>query len=123
MKNSIFQNDLYRYYGEKGESIKQRLLRPIELKYLYTFRKVQESSNIITKTFYKLQLRHLSLKSQIQIPARTQIGKGFYIGHTGRIIINEMTILGDNINIATGVTIGQTNRGSSAGTPTIGNNC
>ena len=28
--------------------------------------------------------------------------------------------MGDNINIATGVTIGQTNRGERKGTPTIG---
>lgn len=31
--------------------------------------------------------------------------------------------MGENINIATGVTIGQENRGARAGTPTIGNNC
>ncbi|MBQ3072922.1 MAG: serine acetyltransferase [Oscillospiraceae bacterium] len=62
----------------------------------------------------------LSRRTQIQIPARTTIGEGFYIGHSGRIIINPDAVLGKNINIATGVTIGQENRGKRKGCPTIG---
>ena len=31
MSMSAFASDLYRYYGDKGEGIKNRLLRPIEL--------------------------------------------------------------------------------------------
>lgn len=123
MKKSVFNDDLFRYYGEHGENIKNRIFRPIEIKYLYAFRKAQESSNFITKIYFKLKLRRLSLKSHIQIPASTKIGKGFYIGHSGRIIINPMAVLGENINIATGVTIGQENRGERKGVPTIGNNC
>ena len=56
----------------------------------------------------------------LQIPPSTQIGPGFYIGHCGRIIINPDASLGKNINIATGVTIGQENRGARKGTPIIG---
>ena len=123
MKKSVFASDLYRYYGERGETVKDRLLRPIELQYLYTFRKVQECSNPITKMYYTLKLRRISLKSQIQIPASTKIGKGFYIGHSGRIIINPHAVLGENVNIATGVTIGRENRGKRTGAPTIGNCC
>lgn len=123
MKKSVFKDDLYRYYGERGESIKKRIFRPIEIKYLCALRKAQGSSNFITKTFYKLKLRRLSLKSHIQIHAVTKIGKGFFIGHSGRIIINPEAVLGENINIATGVTIGQENRGERKGAPTIGNNC
>ena len=123
MRNKVFQNDLYRYYGEKGESLKNRMFRPLELKYLYALRKIQCSSNIITQIFFKLRLFHLSNKSQIQISPNSKIGEGFYIGHTGRIIINPKAILGKNINIATGVTIGQENRGKRSGVPTIGNNC
>jgi len=104
MKKSVFASDLYRYYGEQGETVKRRLLRPLELKYLCAFRKAQESANVITKTYYKLKLRRISRKSQIQIPISAKIGKGFYIGHSGRII-NSNAVLGENINIATGVTI------------------
>lgn len=60
--------------------------------------------------------------SQIQVPIGTKIGAGFYIGHVGRIIINPRSVLGKNINIATSVTIGQTNRGRMKGAPTISDN-
>ena len=123
MKNLTFQKDLYRWYGEAGESFKNRILRPIEIKYLYTFRKLQCSKNFLLKLYYKLKLRRLSIKSQIQIPFGTKVGEGFYIGHSGRIIINPRAVLGKNINIATGVTIGQENRGKRVGVPTIGDNC
>ena len=63
------------------------------------------------------------MKSQIQIPVNTEIGEGLYIGHSGRIIINSTATLGKNINIATGVTIGQENRGKRKGAPIIGDNC
>ena len=58
----------------------------------------------------------------IQIPAGTKIGKGFYIGHFGCIVVNPDAVIGDNVNISQGVTIGQTNRGPRKGTPRIGNN-
>ncbi|GBF22957.1 serine O-acetyltransferase [Candidatus Gastranaerophilus sp. (ex Termes propinquus)] len=43
------------------------------------------------------------------------------MSHRGAVIINPKTVIGDNINIATGVTIGQTNRGEKQGCPVIGN--
>ena len=123
MKNSTFSKDLYRWYGEKGESLKNRLFRPLEIKYLCIFRKLQNTKNSFLKMYYKFKLRKLSNKTQIQIPAETKIGEGFYIGHSGRIIINPKAVLGKNVNIATGVTIGQENRGKRQGAPTIGDNC
>lgn len=72
--------------------------------------------------FIKLVLRKLSYKFGIQIPATTQIGKGFYIGHFNAIVVNGSAVIGDNVNISQGVTIGQTNTGDRKGTPIIGNN-
>ena len=122
MKNEIFKKDLYRYYGKQKETLRERLLRPIELRYIRTLRQAQASSNGLKRIYYKLKLRRLSAKSQIQIPASTSIGEGFYIGHTGRVIINAAAKLGKNINIATGVTIGRENRGKRKGVPHIGDN-
>lgn len=71
--------------------------------------------------FFRIILRHYSYKFGYQIPVTTKIGKGFYIGHTGTLIINAQAVIGDNCNIAPLVTIGQTNRGALIGTPQIGN--
>ena len=122
MKTTDFEKDLYRWYGEKGESLKNRILRPNEIKYLYWFRRAQSANNLSVRIWSRLMLRNLSSKTNIQIPASTQIGEGFYIGHCGRIVINPDSVLGKNINIATGVTIGQENRGSRKGCPTIADN-
>lgn len=123
MKRSAFKDDLFRYYGEQGESLRSRIFRPVEIQYLYAFRKYQESSNSFTRTYYKIKLRRLTRKSHIQIPEATKIGKGLYIGHSGRIIISPQAVLGNNINIATGVTIGRENRGAREGAPTIADHC
>lgn len=120
MKNKIFEKDIYRYYGGK-ETLKRKLLRPLEIKYIYNMRCASLAKNKIVKLYYKIKLRRLSRKTMIQISEKTSIGEGFYIGHTGRIIINKDAVLGKNVNIGTGVTIGQENRGKRKGCPRIGN--
>ena len=113
--NKVFKKDLYRYYGESGEPFLKKVFRPLEIKYISVFRKANMCKFLPLKLFYMLKLLRLSAKTQIQIPARTTIGEGFYIGHLGRIIINPEAKLGKNINISTGVTIGAENRGKRKG--------
>ena len=117
-----YKQDLYRYYGDKGIPLITRLFKPLELKYLYYFRKYHNCNSRIIKMYCNIKLKKLMNKTQIQIPKNTKIDSGFYIGHLGRIVINPNAILGKNINIATGVTIGQENRGKRKGSPTIGDN-
>ena len=121
--NKEFSKDLYRYYGDKGESFAKRLFRPVELKYIALFRKANSCKFRLLKLYYTLKLKLMSNKTYIQIPQRTKIGEGFYIGHSGRVIINPNAVLGKNINISTGVTIGAENRGERKGAPTIEGNC
>ena len=112
----IIKKDLYRVYGEKGEGFLHRIFRSPEVKFLVCFRKAQNSKNPLRL----LALRRRSIKTGIQIPARTNIGEGFYIGHFGRLIINPEAVIGKNVNVATGVTIGRENRGKREGSPTVG---
>ena len=121
--NKVFKKDLYRYYGESGEPFVKRVLRPREIKYIALFRKANMCKFMPLKLFYMLRLMHMSNRTQIQIPARTSIGEGLYIGHLGRVIIHPDARLGRNINIGTGVTIGMENRGKRKGAPQISDNC
>ncbi|MBQ2961240.1 MAG: serine acetyltransferase [Oscillospiraceae bacterium] len=116
----FLKKDLYRYFGDKKESVKDKLFRRKQIKYLYYFRKLQAQPNFISRIYYKLRLRRLSALTHIQIHESTRIGEGFYIGHYGRILINPQAVLGKNVNIATGVSIGQENRGARKGCPVIG---
>ena len=120
---NVFSKDLYRYYGDKGESLPQKLLRPPELKYIALFRKANGCKLKPLKLYYTIKLKRMSHKTHIQIPARTQIDEGFYIGHSGRVIINPEAKIGKNVNVSTGVVIGYENRGKRKGAPTIEGNC
>lgn len=118
--NKSFEKDIYRYYGRKKETLKEKILSPMGLKYIKCLRKCSSSNNKIKKLFYKIKLKILSKKTFIQIYDYTNIGEGLYIGHNGRVIINPKCVIGKNVNIATGVTIGQESRGKRKGCPTIG---
>ena len=63
---------------------------------------------------------HYKYKYGIIIPFITDIDKGFYIGHFGCIVVNEFAVIGKNVNISQGVTIGAINRGKNVGVPIIG---
>ncbi len=121
--NSTFKKDLYRFYGEEGEPFLKRVFRPLEIKYISLFRKANECNFLPLKLFYTARLLALSKKTHIQIPARTSIGEGFYIGHLGRVIIHPDAKLGKNVNVGTGVTIGAENRGKRKGAPIISDDC
>ena len=121
--NSVFKKDLYRYYGEEGEPFFKKIFRPLELKYIALYRKANMCRFLPLKLFYMVRLLRMSYRTKIQIPARTTIGEGLYIGHLGRVIIHPDAKLGRNINIGTGVTIGMENRGKRKGVPEISDNC
>lgn len=118
--------DFYRYFETDKLSDSQfRRLAP-ELKWLYYFRILQnkKGNDIIHRLYYKyfhLRFNRMREKTQIQIPYNAKIGTGFYIGHTGRVIINPDVIIGENVNVGTGVTIGSENRGKRKGVPVISN--
>ena len=117
----VFSKDIFRYYGTCREPLLKRLFRPVELRYIYHLRRCNQPGTPRLMVFYhKLRLRLLSHKTHIQIGTTAKIGEGFYIGHFGRILINYQSQLGRNVNVATGVTIGETARGPRKGVPIIG---
>ena len=105
-------------------SAKERFFFPLQMKYLTLWRKAAyyRRKGGLLGTFYALRLEKLSERTQIQIPLEVTAGPGLYIGHLGRVILHPDTVLGKNVNLSTGITIGQANRGSKKGTPVIGDN-
>lgn len=63
----------------------------------------------------------IEITTGISIPASVKIGKGFYIGHFGGIIVHSDVKMGENCSIGPGVVIGTRGLGSK-GSPEIGNN-
>jgi serine O-acetyltransferase len=120
--DKLIKSDLYRYSKETGlKGLIKGLMIP-GFRYVYFMRMSAKKSRFsIIGFFYWFLLRRYMFKYGFQIPASTQIGKGLYIGHFGVIVINEMTIIGDNCSITHNVTIGKRNRGTKKGCPVIGN--
>lgn len=112
--------DLYRYYGRVSIKIfiKSYFLIP-GFHYMCWFRIAQNTNNKLIKYI----LFRKKIIYGIQIPVSTQIGKGFYIGHFGAIVISGKAVIGDNCNISQNVTIGVAARGNKKGVPIIGDNC
>ena len=92
------------------------------LKYITIFRLTQyyRRRNRMLFYFFFIWLRRLKVKYGFDISYRTQIGKGFYIGHFGNIVIHGDSVIGENCNISQGITIGISNFGEKKGVPTIG---
>ncbi len=84
----------------------------------------------ISHFFYKVHLFFLArLLSQvsrfmtgIEIHPGAEIGKGFFIDHGMGVVIGETSIIGDNVLLYQGVTLGGTGLEKGKRHPTIGNN-
>ncbi len=61
-------------------------------------------------------------KTGIEIHPGAKIGNGFFIDHGNGVIIGETTIIGDNVTLYQGVTLGGTGKEHGKRHPTIGNN-
>jgi serine O-acetyltransferase len=128
MLGKIIESD-YKRYGINKISlwilIKTFLLMPNPgLKFMTIFRLTQyfRRRNRPLFYFFFLWSRRLKIKYGFDISYRTQIGKGFYIGHFGGVVIHGDTVIGDNCNISQGITFGVSNAGANIGVPKIGNN-
>lgn len=91
-------------------------------RFLQFYRKAQMSKNPFLHKIYKKLFEISTKKKGIEFSVDNEIGYGFYVGHPYGITINAKAIIGNNVNIHKGVTIGQENRGKRKGTPCIGNN-
>lgn len=61
-------------------------------------------------------------KTGIEIHPGAQIGKNLFIDHGAGVIIGETAILGDNVTLYQGVTLGGTGKESGKRHPTVGDN-
>ncbi|MBQ5951335.1 MAG: serine O-acetyltransferase [Lachnospiraceae bacterium] len=61
-------------------------------------------------------------KTGIEIHPGATIGKGLFIDHGTGVVIGETAILGDNVTLYQGVTLGGTGKEKGKRHPTVGNN-
>ncbi len=76
----------------------------------------------IMLVFGVISQKWIEIITGIQLPYSAKVGKSFYIGHFGHIIINANSVIGENCNISQGVTIGVSGRGKNRGVPVLEDN-
>lgn len=107
-----YKADMYRYKGEHQLSLSI---------FSFSMRIIQTANSSLLRLLFKFPYKIISIIHNLEIPPLTDIGKGLYLGHAYCITINPRTKIGEFCSINKGVTIGQENRGSRKGVPTIGN--
>lgn len=103
---TLIKSDRYRITGrtESSISIILKTLKPFSSSILFWLRLSQYKGWLwpICRVMYA----HVCRKAQVQIPASTKIGYGFYIGHNICMVVNGGTIIGNNVNLSQFLNIG-----------------
>lgn len=61
-------------------------------------------------------------KTGIEIHPGARIGRGFFIDHGNGVVVGETAVIGDNVTLYQGVTLGGTGKEQGKRHPTVGNN-
>ena len=101
----------------------------IEILFLYPGLKAIRMHRLANR-FYKRKMffaarwisQRASKKTGIEIHPAVQIGKRFFIDHGTGVVIGETTVIGDDVTVYQGVTLGGTGKDTGKRHPTIGNN-
>lgn len=122
---------LFKYIKEECQIIQERdpaIKSQIEVLLYPTFR-VMLSYRRAHKQYLKghyFRARYISQraarKTGIEIHPGATIGKGLFIDHGSGVIIGETAIIGDNVTLYQGVTLGGTGKETGKRHPTLGDN-
>ena len=72
--------------------------------------------------FARMISQRAAKKTGIEIHPAAKIGKRFFIDHGTGVVIGETAIIGDDVTLYQGVTLGGTGHDTGKRHPTIGNN-
>jgi serine O-acetyltransferase len=122
----LVRMDQYRFDGSTGAGSRFRLyasdpgFRITYLMRLCRFLRYQPATRWGIYHVALSSYRHWSLLLGVYIDFTTQIGGGLFIPHPCAIVVNPRCIIGENCNLAQGVTLGLKSRNPNSGCPTIG---
>lgn len=122
---------IIKYIREEMQIIKERdpaIKTPLEVFLYPSFRAIirYRIAHFLYKRRHYFLARWYSQrtvrKTGIEIHPGATIGKGLFIDHGHGVVIGETAIVGDNVTLYQGVTLGGTGKENGKRHPTIGNN-
>ncbi len=118
----LIYSDLYRLKGKKSLLLLAKtILSNRVFRRLCYYRIISNCNNHIVTSLFRMLNYFLKSRVLVELPKTVRIGKGILLIHPYCITFNSKSIIGDNITILKGATIGNTKSGNE-GAPTIGNN-
>ncbi len=120
-----------KYIKEEMQIIKERdpaIKTPLEVFLYPSFKAIiryRIAHRLYKKKHYLLARwysQRTARKTGIEIHPGATIGKGLFIDHGHGVVIGETAIIGDNVTLYQGVTLGGTGKEQGKRHPTIGNN-
>lgn len=130
LASSLWQTlraDVYRYRGQTSRrAFLSAYLEDPGFRFTYYLRKVafyssrKRSLGMFAYLYNRMHFHHYRFRYGFDISPTMQIGPGLYIGHFGGVVISPYAVIGANVNIAQGVTIGAASRGPRMGAPVLG---
>lgn len=122
MFSKTLRADLFRYKGiDKNKTYITSILSHSGARFMFLYRMCNKYKTMHPLgIFFRVWLKILNNKRNVEIPHATSIRQGLYMGHFKNIIINQNSFIGPNCNISHNVTIGSESRGKRIGCPRIG---
>lgn len=120
--------DLFRYSGKTDKkTLRKYRRRSGGFRFTFYMRKCsyyrhRKLLKYIAFPYYKIKKNRTGQKNGFDIYEGTSIGKGLHIAHFGCLVIHADAVLGENVSLSHGVTVGQTIKDGKVLTPVIGNN-
>lgn len=117
--NDLFKLDYENFSKRKFNFVPciLRIIKNYELRFLYILRKNQSSRSNI----YNIMLNHYMNRYGLEINTKN-VGGGLRLIYPWGITVNADAVIGSNVTLFKGVTIGVIERGSKQGNPSIGDN-
>lgn len=115
--NDLFYSDYYRMTGKKSHrTVLLDYLFRHNVRWAFQYRMLQAGHKWPGFFLYRL-----SRKYGLEVSPTAKIGRGIYLGHPYNITIGQNVVIGENVNLHKGCTIGNIMAGSRAGSPVLGN--
>ena len=115
-----WKDDYYRMTGTRFAFTPSHILTLL-ISHQIRYVKLWRRSNARPSVLNRLRLIRCGKKYGIEISPNAKIGAGLYLGHAYNITVSGDAVLGDNVNLHKGCTIGRENRGKRTGAPKLGN--
>lgn len=116
----MFKDDYYRKFGTKKVNY-IKMVTNKELMYIFLFRLEKKFKSKILKKLINHKRNKIGGKRGIEIPSSVIVGNGMIMIHPYCITINSKAVIGKNVTLLKGCTIGNQKRGKKAGSPILGN--